>query len=287
MQSASPRDNEAESLSALHALKVLDSGPEEEFDALVRCAALICDVPVSLISLIDADRQWFKANIGLDGVTQTPREMAFCAHAVLGDALFEVPDAALDPRFADNPLVVGDEKIRFYAGAPVRLKDGCVIGTLCIIDRQPRELSDLQREALKCLAVAAARALEGRHASQVLQEVTNASQERLRRLYEATPAMLHSIDATGRLIAVSDLWLSKLGYTRDEVMGRPSTEFLSQASQEFAKAVVLPAFFSTGRCDNVEYQLVKRGGELLDVLLSAVLERDASGLPSSAKPSAT
>lgn len=142
MQAAKPRDDEAESLEALRALEVLDSAPEAEFDGLARAASLTCGTPIALISLVDVERQWFKANIGLAGVTETPREMAFCAHAVLGDELFEVPDAALDPRFADNPLVAGDPNIRFYAGAPVRLSDGHRVGTLCIVDRLPRQLID-------------------------------------------------------------------------------------------------------------------------------------------------
>lgn len=139
---AEKRDNEAATLAALHALEVLDTGPEAEFDALVRAASTICGVPISLISLIDAERQWFKANVGLPGVSETPRDVAFCAHAVLGDEIFEVPDATRDARFADNPLVAGQPAIRFYAGAPIRLTDGSRVGTLCVIDREPRVLGE-------------------------------------------------------------------------------------------------------------------------------------------------
>ena len=109
--------NEAQRIRSLTHLRVLDSAPEAEFDALVQAAALICDVPISLISLIDTDRQWFKANIGLPGVTETPRELAFCAHAILGDGILEVRDTLLDARFHDNQLVVDEPGIRFYAGA--------------------------------------------------------------------------------------------------------------------------------------------------------------------------
>ncbi|TXC67530.1 GAF domain-containing protein [Piscinibacter aquaticus] len=142
-----PHD-ESERLRSLAKLEVLDSEPEREFDALVHAAALVCGVPISLISLIDADRQWFKANLGLPGVSETPREVAFCAHAILQDDIFEVPDATADPRFADNALVTGHPAIRFYAGAPLRLSDGAHAGTLCVIDRQPRRLDALQRELL-------------------------------------------------------------------------------------------------------------------------------------------
>ena len=162
MQAALRPPNELERLAALHALDVLDTPPEAEFDAMVNAAAAVCDTPISLVSMVDTDRQWFKANRGLAGPTQTPRDVAFCAHAILHDGLFEVPDATLDPRFADNPLVAGGPRIRFYAGAPVRLSSGQCVGTLCVIDLQPRTLNDRQREVLQCLARAAAQAMEGR-----------------------------------------------------------------------------------------------------------------------------
>ena len=279
MQSAKPRTNEWQSLAALHALDVLDSDPEAEFDALVLAASLSCGVPIALISLIDAERQWFKANAGLPGLTETPRDVSFCAHAVLGDGIFEVPDATLDPRFADNPLVAGDPGIRFYAGAPIRLGDGQPVGTLCVIDRLPRALTHAQREILRCLSVAASHALEGRQASRLLRVAALENEDRLRRLYETTPAMLHSIGPDGTILAVSDMWLTKLGYTRQEVVGRPSIEFLSPESQAFAREVVLPGFFSSGRCDEVSYQMLTRDGKVMDVLLSATLERDAQGQP--------
>lgn len=177
MQAAPNSPDEAQRLATLHALDVLDTGPEEEFDALVRVASLVCGVPVSLVSLIDTERQFFKANIGLPGVSETPRDIAFCAHAILGDGLFEVPDASLDPRFSDNPLVTGHPDIRFYAGAPIAMGDGQRIGTLCVIDRNPRQLSDAQREVLKSLALAASKALEGRRAMRALSEVSKTLQE--------------------------------------------------------------------------------------------------------------
>jgi len=164
MQSAPLPADEAQRLDALHALAVMDTAPESEFDALVNAAAAVCNTPISLISLIDADRQWFKANHGLDGAAQTPRELAFCAHAILQDGVFEVPDASLDARFADNPLVADAPDIRFYAGAPVRLSSGYCIGTICVIDREPRILNERQRDVLRCLAQATAQAMEGRRA---------------------------------------------------------------------------------------------------------------------------
>lgn len=157
---APPPANEAERLERLRALAVLDTAPEPLFDTLSRLAAAICGTPIALLSLVDASRQWFKANVGLPGVSETPRELAFCAHAILDGEVLEVGDACADPRFAGNPLVTGEPGIRFYAGAPIELPGGVRLGTLCVIDRQPRRLDPAQREQLRELAAAAAQALE-------------------------------------------------------------------------------------------------------------------------------
>ncbi len=519
--------NEAARLRTLLDLQVLDTEAEAEFDALVNLAAAICGVPISLVSLVDSDRQWFKANVGLTGATETPRAVAFCAHAIHSDEIFEVPDASADPRFAENPLVAGAPHIRFYAGTPLKMSDGTRAGTLCVIDRQPRVLGAAQRTALAYLGTAAARALEGRRALrserqlraeavsasavlinsvdaivaltneglvthwnaaaerlfgytqgqmlggtlealfrpqdwqpgsssaeafvnaphgltydavyfhrsgepipvsvslapirgpdgavqgatkiirdrrdqaravQVLAEsearfkalseasplgvfatdlqgactYTNerwqaiygltleqslgdgwaatlhpddraavftewqrtatqgvdfdmefsilrpdgqtrivrarargnsagngqviayvgsvediteqratsarlvASEQRLRRLYESTPAMLHSIDPQGRLLTVSGQWLDTLGYTREEVIGRPSIDFMTEASRASATSK-LPVLFAQGHYNDVPFQMVRKNGEVIDVLLSALLEYGADG----------
>lgn len=143
--------DESRRLSALRRFSVLDTDSERAFDDIVQLASKLCEVPVSLISLVDEDRQWFKAKVGLE-IDQTPREQAICAHAILQDGIFEIPDTQTDTRSADNPLCIGEDGLRFYAGATLKSADGMPIGTLCVLDYQPRELTDLQREALEVLA---------------------------------------------------------------------------------------------------------------------------------------
>lgn len=143
--------NESLRLSSLRAMSILDSPPEDRFDRLTRLAARIFQVPISVCSLVDEKRQWFKSSCGLD-TSETPREISFCGHAILHEELFVVEDASKDLRFADNPLVAGEPHIRFYAGAPLRLLNGVSLGTLCIIDHKPREFSDDQLKSLEDLA---------------------------------------------------------------------------------------------------------------------------------------
>ncbi len=268
---------ETRRLAALRELGVLDTLPEAAFDTITATAAQLCGVPVALISLVDAQRQWFKSNLGLAGTGETPRDVAFCDHAIRNDALFEVPDATRDPRFSGNPLVTGEPDIRFYAGAPIVMPGGERIGTVCVIDRVSHQLDEHQRAMLTHLAAIVAAMLTQRRQLLATTSQLAESELRVRRLYEATPAILHSIGGDGRLLHVSDRWLALLGYQRHEVIGRLSSDFLTPASQAHARDVVLPAFFRTGRCERVEYQFVRRDGSAIDVLLSATLDRDEHG----------
>ncbi|MDB5303416.1 MAG: DNA-binding response regulator, OmpR family, containings and winged-helix, partial [Phycisphaerales bacterium] len=143
--------NETDRLKSLHAYRILDTAAEAEFDDLTRLASQICGTPISLISLIDADRQWFKSKVGFSP-TQSPRDVVFCAHAILTGDLFIVSDARKDARFADNPFVTGEPHIRFYAGVPLIGEEGYALGTLCVMDRVARELDAEQSDALRALA---------------------------------------------------------------------------------------------------------------------------------------
>lgn len=143
--------NEAERLAILRRFEILDTPAEPLFDDIATVAATICDTPIALITLVDEGRQWFKARIGLEG-SETSRDEAFCAHAILDSAVMQVPDATRDRRFEDNPYVTGEPSVRFYAGAPLDVGDGVRLGTLCVIDRQPRQLTARQEAALQALS---------------------------------------------------------------------------------------------------------------------------------------
>ncbi|UZE37545.1 sensor domain-containing diguanylate cyclase [Pseudomonas sp. B21-059] len=144
-------NNEALRIQTLRELNVLDTSPQERFDRLTRLAKRLFNVPIALVSLVDSDRQWFKSCVGLSA-TETSRDISFCGHAILGDQILTVCDAELDERFHDNPLVVGEPGIRFYAGCPLTVPNGSKLGTLCLIDVKPRDLDDEERALLRDLA---------------------------------------------------------------------------------------------------------------------------------------
>ena len=148
MQSPTPPRNESERLKSLLSLNVLDTPVEYRFDRITQLLSKTFDVPIALVSLIDANRQWFKSCVGLD-VRETPREISFCGHAILDDEVFVIENTLEDQRFADNPLVTDAPKIRFYAGCPLKHADGNNLGTLCLIDRKPRTFSKEDKKALK------------------------------------------------------------------------------------------------------------------------------------------
>ena len=176
--------NEAKRLKVLWQYEVLDTVPEELFADLTELAAQICEAPIALISLVDEKRQWFKSRVGTT-VSETSRDISFCAYAITQNDLFIVPDALRDERFARSPLVTSDPKIRFYAGAPLITPDGHALGTLCVIDKVPRELRLEQKQALRILARHVVSQLELRRRSRELaaaREERQASEAELERL---------------------------------------------------------------------------------------------------------
>jgi signal transduction histidine kinase len=201
--------NETERLATLYGLNVLDSPPEKDFDDIVALAAAVCGVPMSLVSLIDTDRQWFKASVGTD-LVETSRDLSFCAHAILGRDLLVVPDARQDPRFADNPAVAREGGVRFYAGAPLVTTDGYALGTLCVVDSRPRRLDVEQLQALRALARQVTSQLELRRYAVALANTTARLQELERRKDELAALVGGELRAPLRLM---DAYLDGLGRT--------------------------------------------------------------------------
>ena len=205
MQSAEIPLTEQLRLKALRAYDILDTDAEVEFDKLTRLAAQICGTSIALISFVDEDRQWFKSAHGLD-TPETPREQAFCAHAILEhDAIFSVPDARADARFKDNPLVTGAPHIRFYAGYPLVPEEGEALGTLCVLDREPRMLDARQQEALKVLAQSVVTLLQTRKTARRLRGAL--SFQKL--LLDSLPFSIFVKDQHSRIINANASFLSQ------------------------------------------------------------------------------
>ena len=213
-------------LAALLGFDLLDTPTEAAFDDLAKLAASITGAPVSLVSLVDADRQWFKAHVGTD-LVQTPRDMAFCGYTILSPAeVMVVPDAAADPRFADNPLVTSAPHVRFYAGAPLVTPDGQALGSLCVLDTAPRQLTGQQVEALQMLGRQVVGQIRLRRAAAAVA----ASERFARATIDALPARVAVVDEGGRLMTANGAWrAASAGSSPDDPMGMGHLPGVSEA----------------------------------------------------------
>ena len=214
--------NENERLNVLHALNLLDTPPEEVFDRITRLVARVLDVPIALVSLVDTDRQWFKSRVGLDAI-ETPRELAFCAHAIVQTSPMIVPDATLDERFADNALVTSNPNIRFYAGVPLRSVSGLSIGTLCAIDSKPRKLNADEINILIDLAAVISKEVQMREAmilsqatSELAKKAVETIEARFRTVFERAGVGIVLVAPDGGWLRVNDALCQIVGYSQDE-----------------------------------------------------------------------
>jgi PAS domain-containing protein len=228
METAPIPENEAARLAELEQYNILDTGAEEAFDGLTRLAAQICDTPIALVSLIDAHRQWFKAKVGIDA-PETPRDIAFCAHAIHQSDILIVPDTMHDPRFADNPLVTKDPNIRFYAGMPLITPTGHAMGTLCVIDRMPKSLTSDQMTALRILGQQVVSQLELRRRTIALEH-TLAHQQKIE---QSKAGLLRAIDhgLEGVAILNKDGCYTYMNPAHAEVYGYTVEEMIGQSWQ--------------------------------------------------------
>ena len=198
VQSPCRPPDEAERRRALEALGIVDTPPEERFDRITRLARDALGFPVALVSLVDAERQWFKSRQGLE-LEATPRDVSFCGHAILEPGLLEVPDARVDARFRDNPRVV-ESGIRAYVGAPLRMANGHRVGTLCVIDYVPRRLDDTQRRILRDLADGVQRELECESLKRATQSL-HAQKAQLEAVFDTAAEGILTLDETGRILS--------------------------------------------------------------------------------------
>ncbi|SDJ03511.1 PAS domain S-box-containing protein/diguanylate cyclase (GGDEF) domain-containing protein [Frankineae bacterium MT45] len=240
-------EQDRERVAALHSYGILDTQPESSFDALTRLAAQLTDTPMALVGLIDESRQWFKSQVGLDSC-ETSREQTFCRYALHSPEIFVVPDAHLDPRFADNPMVTGSPFIRFYAGVPLISDDGYALGTLCVLDTVPRELSETQYEQLHALAgQVMTQLLLRRHthalaaevaARQSAEQAARDSESRWRTLVDASPVGISLADEHGCFLTANQALCDILGRSFDQLVGRTAASFTHEDD--------LPSHHATG-----------------------------------------
>jgi len=249
--------HELERLEALASFAVLDTLSEPEFDDITLLASQICEVPIALISFVDGDLQWFKSKVGIEA-SETARDISFCGHAIHGNLLFEINNAQDDERFFDNPLVTGAPNIRFYAGMPLVTAEGYALGTLCVIDQQPRILTDQQKASLAALARQVMKLLESRIAIKKMALLTEEIDKKAAlniALLDSTDACIFSFSIDGIVQKFNLASQKLLGYTEDEVVGIASLATFLDPLELKARAQMTGVVSTTGTIDAIKVVL--------------------------------
>jgi len=264
MKSAELPANEAARQNRLEQFEILDSSPEKEFQDLVELASHICGTPIALVSLVDRERQWFKAKVGVT-VSETPRCVSFCAYVVAQNEMLVVPDASKDPRFADNPLVTGGPQIRFYAGAALRTADGYDLGSLCVIDTIPRDLNEQQLRMLNLLADQVVRQMELRLLSRRQKanvKILSESEEKFRQLADHVDGAfwLHDVQ-TNRVLYISNGCEKLYGLKQEELAASSDAIFRVAHPDDHG---ILKSLFKTPLKEEFifEYRIIQGDGSL-------------------------
>lgn len=263
--------NEMERLDALHRYRILDTPPEPQFERLVDLCRRIFGVPIALVSLIDADRQWFKAVRGIEE-SETPRLIALCDYAIRSSEPFVVVDAGLDDRFSSNPFVTGPPFIRFYAGAPIRTPDGFNIGSVSIIDVVPRELSPEQEATLADLAAVAAGEIEHRLTMLRLEQAEeneSVADARFRAIAEEAIVGVYVIE-NGALTYVNARYAQIFGYEREELIGRAAMDLVAEESRELVEAQMRKRILAEQEVAEYRFMALRRDGRTLVVEVHGV-----------------
>ena len=266
--------NERNRLAALERYDILDTPPEPEFDDFTQLASLICQTPIALVSLVDGARQFFKSRVGID-VCEIQRSLSICEHAIQGSGLLEIPDARLDERFCANPLVTGEPYVRFYAGAPLTTPEGYRIGTLCVIDQEPRQLTGEQRDGLLRLASQVMRQMESRRdhikliqSSEALRE----SNERTKQIIDSALDAVVTMDLDGLIISWNPQAEVIFGWSAGEVIGRKMSEVIIPPSYREAHERGHRQLIRTGEASvlnrRIELSALRHDGEEFPVELT-------------------
>ncbi len=257
--------NEADRLAALRGLHILDTPGEERFDRITRLAMRLFNVPIVLISLVDTNRQWFKSCYGL-GTAETSRDVSFCAHAILYDQIFIIPDALQDVRFADNPLVTGDPYIRFYAGQPLHAADGSRVGTLCIIDRQPHVFEQSEIAIMRDLGAIIENELNATELNMALllqrqvEAALRENQAQLQDFFDNATDLVQIVDKVGRFVYINRAWQAALGYSLEELRGKYLIDIVHPEDREWALGEFGYAL-AGGKTEDFELRLLTKAGQ--------------------------